>query len=101
MYTPQSQWIGNTEPMPPPGPEAAKPIRQRPLSRSNITKLLTGRPWLRAVEISEALGVLCTTPDQVKGAERTMRRMFQAGVVLRKRSEFGALVFGVTKEVPF
>jgi hypothetical protein len=95
MYIPQSQWIGNTEPMQPPGPEAAKPLRQRPMSKSNITKLLTSKPWLRAVEISEALGVPCTTPDQIKGAECTMRRMFQAQVVLRKRSEFGALVFGV------
>jgi hypothetical protein len=95
MYIPQSQWVGNTEPMQPPGPEAAKPPRQPRLSKSNITKLLTDRPWLRAVEISEALGVPCTTPDQVKGAERTMRRMYQAKVVLRRRSEFGALVFGV------
>lgn len=95
MYIPQSQWVGNTEPMQPPGPDAAKPPRRHPLSKSNITKLLTSKPWLRAVDISEALGVPCTTPDQVKGAERTMRRMFQANVVLRRRSEFGALVFGV------
>jgi hypothetical protein len=95
MYIPQSQWVGNTEPMQPPGPEAAKPLRRNPLSKSNITKLLTDRPWLRAVEISEALGVPCTTPDQSKGAERTMRRMFQAKVVLRRVNGFGKLVFGV------
>ena len=80
MYIPQSQWVGNTEPMQPPGPDAAKPPRQ---------------PWMKAVEISEALGIPCTTPDQIKGAERTMRRMFQAALVRRGRDEFGALVFGV------
>jgi hypothetical protein len=95
MYIPQSQWIGNTEPMQPPGPEADKPLRRNPLSKSNITNLLTSKPWMKAVEISEALGVPCTTPDQVKGAERTMRRMFQAKVVLRRVNGFGKLVFGV------
>lgn len=98
MYIPQSQWVGNTEPMQPPGPDAAKPPRQPRMSKSNITKLLTGQPWMKAVEISEALGIPCTTPDQIKGAERTMRRMFQAALVLRRRSEFGALVFGVRHE---
>ena len=95
-YTPQTQWIGNTEPMqqifvPP------KPKRKRTLSKANIVKLLTGKPWMTAVEVSTALDDPPLTPDQVKSAERTMRRMWQCGAVLRRRSEFGALVFGVAE----
>ena len=92
-YIPQTQWIGDSHSMQPTPPAAPK--RKRQMQRGNILRLLTAKPWLTAVEIASTLDAKPADDAQVKTAERTMRRMYQARIVDRSRSEAGQFIFGV------
>lgn len=95
-YVPQTRWIGNGQPMQDPEPDQqVKTKRLRQMSRNNIITLLQTKQWLTAVEIATALNTAPATKDQVKTAERTMRRMYQHQVVDRKRSEADKFIFGL------
>lgn len=94
-YIPHTQWVGNSQPM---QEDFIAPIvikRLRPMQRGPVTKLLSATPWLTAEEIANALQQNPIEEDQVKSAERTMRRLHQHGVVIRAKSGAGKFIFGV------
>jgi hypothetical protein len=91
-YVPQTKWIGAA-----PMPEVAEPVkpvtprRTRKLTAQRVTVLLKAKPWLTAGQIAIALESEVTADSS---AVRTLRRMYQVGIVERKRSAAGEFIFG-------
>ena len=88
-YVPQTTWIG-AAPMPE-ATEPQTPRRTRKLSRQRVIALLKAKPWLTAAQIATALESEVTANQS---AERTLRRMYQAGLIDRQRPSGGEFIFG-------
>lgn len=88
-YAPQTTWIG-AAPMPE-VVEPKAPRRTRKLTKQRVVALLKAKPWLMAPQIATALE---SEVSAYQSAERTLRRMYQVGLIDRQRSVSGGFLFG-------